>query len=196
MDTKHNLDCFDEFTAKFIQSKVRRLIGRAGLTESDRPDLIQEFAFDLIQRSKNFDPNTANWEAFVVVVCENKYASILEYCLARKRSRDHETASLNAEFRKSRGRRADLGSTLADNQQDIRTGHRRRSDQEASDLREDVASVLDRMPPLMHKVCEHLMRRSKAATARELGISRTSLYEILRRLLTRFDDAELRDYLR
>lgn len=74
---KHHLDCFDEFTIRFIRSKVRQLIGRAGLTEADRDDLLQEFALDLIQRRQQFDPRFGTWEAFVVVVCENRLATIL-----------------------------------------------------------------------------------------------------------------------
>ena len=36
-------DCFDVFTSRFFTCKVGQLIGRAGLSEADREDLIQEF---------------------------------------------------------------------------------------------------------------------------------------------------------
>ena len=195
MFTKHSLENFDDFTSRFIRSKVQKLIGRAGFTESDRPDLIQKFAFDLIQRRKNFDPNTATWEAFVVVVCENCYATILEHRNAEMRSHQREAGSLNRPIKDADGNRTDFGSTTPDSQQARRTGQHRRSAEETWDLAQDVADVLDKMPPTMRKVCEIAMHESKAAAARELGISQGALYEILGRILTRFENAGLRDYL-
>lgn len=196
MVTRHNLDCFDEFTARFILSKVRRLIGRAGLTTSDRADLIQEFALDLLQRRVHFDPGTASWEAFVVVVCENRYASILQHRLARMRSHHREGASLNGPVGKSGSKRADIGSTLADNQQNLRTGQRRRPAEEASDLRQDVASLLDGLPPRLREICERLKGSSKASVARELGMSQGAFYQLLEIIRGRFEKAGLRDYLK
>lgn len=196
MVTKHNLDCFDEFTSRFIRSKVRKLVGRAGFTESDRPDLVQEFALDLLERRKNFDPNTASWEAFVVVVCENRYATILEHRQAEMRSHAREAGSMNRPIKDADGKRADFGSTIPDSQQAQRTGRPCRSHEEAWDLEHDMADVLDQMPPTMRKVCEIVIRESKAAAARELGISQGALYEILGRVLARFENADLRDYLK
>ena len=193
---KFPLDCFDEFTACFICSKVFKLVGRAGFTKSDRPDLLQEFALDLIQRRNHFDPNTATWEAFVVVVCENRFVTILEYRQAEMRSHRREAGSLNRPIKDADGNRADFGSTIPDSQQARRTGQHRRPNEEACDLAQDLADVLDQMPTTMRKVCEIVMRDSKAAAARELGISQGSLYEILDRILTRFEKAGLRDYLK
>lgn len=195
MVTKHSLDSFDAFTARFIRSKVNKLIGRAGFTKSDRPDLLQEFALDLLQRRKNFDPDTATWEAFVVVVCENCYATILEHRQAEMRSHSREAGSLNRPIKDADGKRADFGSTIPDSQQAQRTGRPCRSQEEAWELAQDMADVLDEMPPMMRKVCEIVMRESKAAAARELGISQGALYDILDRILTRFEKAGLRDYL-
>jgi hypothetical protein len=59
-----------------------------------------------------------------------------------------------------------------------------------------LANVLSQMPPTMRKICEVIMRDSKAAAARELDISQGALYEILGRIRLRFEKAGLRDYLR
>ena len=196
MVTKHSLDCFDAFTAKFIRSKVRKLIGRAGFNRSDYESLIQDFAVNLVRRKTNFDPTKATWQGFVVVVCENHFASILEHRQAEMRSREREAGSLNRPVKDAEGSQTDFGSTIPDSQQARRTGQHRRSEEEAWDLAQDMAAVLDQMPPMMRKVCEIVMRDSKAAAARELGISQGALYEILGRVLTRFENANLRDYLK
>lgn len=190
------LSCFDAFTAKFIRSKVQKLIGRAGFTKSDRPDLIQEFALDLIQRRKNFDPDTATWEAFVVVVCENRYATILEHRQAEMRSHAREGGSLNRPIKSAGGQRADFGSTIPDSQQAQRTGRPCRSHEEALDLEHDIAEMLKNMPPRMREVCELVMCGTKTSPARELGMSQWALYEMFDRILARFEDADLRDYLK
>ena len=196
MVTKHSLECFDEFTAKFIRSKVRKLIGRAGFTESDRPDLNQEFALDLLQRRKNFNPETATWEAFVVVVCENCYASILEHRQAEMRSHAREAGSLNRPVKDGEGRRTERGATIPESQQARRTGQYRRSHEEEWDLPEDVAEMLDQMPPTMRKVCELVMCGTKTSPAREIPMSQWALYEMFERILSRFENDDLRDYLK
>jgi RNA polymerase sigma-70 factor, ECF subfamily len=197
MAIKPNLDCFDEFTARFIRSKVRKLIGRAGLTERDREDLVHEFALDLLQRRQRFNPNTATWEGFVVVVCENCYATILERHRAEKRSHTREDGSLNRPIQDADGNRTEVGDTIPESQQALRTGQYRRSREDASALAQDLAGVIASLSPQMRKVCELLMRgESKAAVARELGVSQGALYEILSRILKRFEDTGLRDYLK
>lgn len=191
MVNKLNLDCFDEFTSRFIRAKVRQLIGRAGIRECEREDLIQDFVLDLIQRSESFDPSTATWQAFVVVVCENKCAAVLAHRKAAMRSRDREAGSLNH----TGGKRADIGSTLADSQQEIRTGQRRRPHAEASELVQDVANVLDQLPPLLRDLCERLKHGSISEVARELKTSPKTLYRRIAQLRQRFERADLRDYL-
>lgn len=191
-----SLSCFDEFTARFIRAKVRQLIGRAGFKEADRHDLLQDFALDLLQRRKSFNPETANWEAFVVVVCENRYATILEHRQAEMRSHEREAGSLNRPLKDSEGKQAEGGETVPESQQARRTGQHRRSQEEAWNLVQDTADVLGQMPPRMRKVCEVVMSDSKSAAASELGISQGALYEILGRILTRFSKAEMRDYLK
>jgi RNA polymerase sigma factor (sigma-70 family) len=192
----HNLDCFDEFTSRFIRSKVRQLIGRARFQEADRHDLLQEFALNLLQRRKHFNPDTATWQAFVVVICENCYATILEHRRAEMRSHEREAGSLNRPITDAEGNRAEFSSAIPDSQQARRTGQYRRSHEEVWDLAHDLADVVSQMPPTMRKVVELVMRSSKAAAARELGISQGALYEILGRILTRFEKAGLRDYLK
>jgi RNA polymerase sigma-70 factor (ECF subfamily) len=195
MVTRHNLDCFDEFSARFIRGKVRKLLRLPGFTASEQPDLIQEFARDLIQRSKKFDRGVANWEAFVVVVCENCFATILEHRRADMRSSCREAGSLNRPVNDSEGRRIDIGDTVADSQHELRTGRHRRQHEEASDLARDVAHVLEQLPPQLRKICEGIMRDSKASVARNLGMSQGAFYGQLERIRARFEKASLRDYL-
>jgi len=193
--TKHNLDCFDEFTSRFLRAKVSKLIGRAGLTESDRPDLLQDFALDLLQRRANFDPTTATWEAFVVVVCENRYATILEYRQAAMRSPDREAGSLNRPINEAAGRCTEFGATISDSERHRRTRQERRSHEEAVDLIHDVARVLEQLPPRLRELCERLKHDSISQVARDAGISRQTVYRRIAIALDSFEQAQLREYI-
>jgi len=195
MVTKHNLDCFDAFTARFIRSKVNKLIGRAGFQEADRHDLLQDFVLDLLQRREKFDSEAANWEAFVVVVCENCCATILEHRQAEMRSPDQEGGSLNRPVKDAEGNRTEFGATLSDSAQGHRTRQYRRTHEEASDLIHDVAHLLAQLPPQLRSIAERLQRMSKEEVARELGVSSKTIYRRVAEIRERFEQAGLRAYL-
>ncbi len=195
MCDKPSLDCFDPFTARFIRAKVNNLIGRYGFTETDREDLTQDFVLNLLERAKNFDPTIASWEAFVVVTCQNHYSTIVEHRTAQMRSREREAGSLNATPRG--GKRGDIGSTIAESQQDIRTGRRTRSHEDAFGLVHDVAAIEAKAPPRIRELFRMIKEGvSKRAAARALGISQGQLYEILRRYRQQFEDEGMRGYLK
>ena len=172
------------------------MIGRAGLTESDREDLVQEFVLDHLRRRHLYDSHAAPWEAFVLVLCQNCAARILEHRQALKRTWRREAGSLNRPVVTRDGGSTEYGETLSQSQLALRTGQHRRSEEEAWNLAHDLRQVFDQMPPTMRKVCPLLMRHTKAQTADKLGISQGALYEILSRVLVRFEKAGLRDYLR
>jgi RNA polymerase sigma-70 factor, ECF subfamily len=176
----YSLDCFDEFTAKFIRSQ----------------DLTADFVLDLLQRRKSFDPNTATWQAFVVVVCENRLVTILEHRRAEMRSHKREAGSLNHPAKDGEGRETPLGATLDDSQRAKHTGQDRRSDEESWELSHDLAAVFKTLTPQLRQLAEALMGDSKSAAGRDLGYSQGKLYERLGRLRARFEKAGLRDYLK
>lgn len=192
----YSLDCFDEFTAKFIRSKVRQLIGRAGFKEADRQDLTADFVLDLLQRRKSFDPNTATWQAFVIVVCENRLVTLLEHRRAEMRSHKREAGSLNRPIKDGEGKETPLGATLDDSQRAKHTAQDRRSDEESWELAHDIEQVLSTLPPQLRQLAEALMTDSKSAAKRHLGVSQGALYELLGRMRARFEKAGLRGYMK
>ena len=196
MIAKNILDEFGVFAFRFICKKVDLLVRRYGFPRSEREALMQDFACNLQARRAKFDPAIATWEAFVVVVCENHFATLLEHRSAEMRSRDRESGSLNDQIRDAEGRWTELGATISETQRSRHTGRIYRSNEEQWELQQDVANVLANMPPRMRKVCEMIMTGPKTAAAGELKISQWALYEMLERILVRFEKAGLRDYLK
>ncbi len=68
--------------ARHIQHRVKRLIGRFGFTASDREDLAQDLATDLLRRRKDFDPTQAGYRTFVVRVVDHRIATLIAERLA------------------------------------------------------------------------------------------------------------------
>jgi len=196
MIAKNILNEFGVFAFRFICKKVDLLVRRYGFPRSERESLLQDFACNLHARRAKFDPSIATWEAFVVVVCENHFANLLEHRGAEMRAREREGGSLNDQIKDTAGKWTEVWSTIPDSQRSRHAGHYARTDEEQWELQQDMAEVLATMPPRMRKVCEMLMSGSKTAAAAELQMSQWSLYELLERVLVRFEKAGLRDYLK
>jgi hypothetical protein len=196
MVAKNILQAFGVFAFRFMCKKVDLLVRRYGFPRSEREALLQDFACNLHARRAKFDASVATWEAFVVVVCENHLANILEYRGAGMRAREREDGSLNQRIKDTEGRWTEVGSTIPDSQRGRHTGQSFRTDEEMWELKQDVAQLLADMPPRMRKVCELIMGGTKTSPAGELKMSQWALYEMLERILVRFEKAGLRDYLK
>ena len=181
-----------DFATRFINAKVRQLIGRAGFNESDRDDLRQSFCLNFLQRRERFDPEKANWEGFVVMVCENFSASLLRRQLAEKRTTLRECMSLDQSSPSGQS----IGSLTADNRVRRHRQVVQRSGPSQWELSEDTRAVLADMPPMMRKTCEILMRDSKKTAEHELNMSHGALYELLDRALKRFEKANMVEHLK
>lgn len=196
MVAKNILQAFGVFAFRFICKKVDLLVRRYGFPKSEREALLQDFACNLHARRAKFDPSVATWEAFVVVVCENHFANLLEHRGAEMRARKRECGSLNQRIKDTEGQWTEFGSTIPDDKRGRHFGRCCRSAEEQWELQQDISKVLANMPPRMRKVCELLMFGSKSSAAGEMEMSQWALYEMLERILVRFEKAGLRDYLR
>lgn len=196
MVAKNILQAFGVFAFRFICKKVDLLVRRCGFSRCERDSLLQDFACNLHARQAKFDPSVATWEAFVVVVCENHFANLLEHRGAEMRAREREIGSLNDRIKDTEGNWIEFGATIPDTQRERYAGCHRRSDEERWELQQDVVQVLADMPPRMRKVCEIIMSGSKTSPASEMKMSQWALYEMLERILVRFEKAGLRDYLK
>jgi len=186
----------DDFALRLIRRKAQQISRRLGLSRSDIPDLEQELALIVLRRMSDFDSRRAHYNAFVATVVERHTATILEHHTAGKRSPCRNGGSLNVTVADGEGGTVELAATICSSEGSRHTGQQRRPPEDAWNLAHDVAAVLEQMPPRMRQVCELVMRDSKSAAARQLGMSQYALYEMLQRILARFEKAGLRDYLR
>jgi RNA polymerase sigma-70 factor (ECF subfamily) len=177
------IEGIDGFAARVIQFKAKQMIGKVGFTESDREDIEQDLALDVLHRMRKFDPTRAQRHTFVVRVVEHRIATIIE----------HRQAGIR-DYRRCCG---GFDEALIDEDEYLlRMGRISRPRAELRDLTLDVTDVVSQLPPKLRDLCERLKKKTVSEVAREMGIPRSTLYESIRRLRRRMTDAGLRDYLK
>src|SRR3990172_5832893 len=71
--TQNTLEITDSLK-RLIRSKALQVVGKAGLTNADRPDVEQELWLDLLERWPKFRPNRARISTFIKRVLNHKVA--------------------------------------------------------------------------------------------------------------------------
>ena len=94
MDTGNQYDGIDEYAVSYIKYKAHQLIGHAGFTESDLPDIEQELTLELLSRAPRFNPHRAAWPTFAATVVDNAALNLIERQTAQKRGGRHRTISI------------------------------------------------------------------------------------------------------
>jgi RNA polymerase sigma-70 factor (ECF subfamily) len=59
----------------------------------------------------------------------------------------------------------------------------------------DVATILAEFPPEVADICQRLKRDSISVVARDLGIPRSTLRDLLNGVRSRFESSNMREYL-
>jgi hypothetical protein len=66
----------DSFASQLIRQKARQLVRHPGFSKSDRPDIEQELAIELVQKYDQFDPERARETTFIARVLETLPADL------------------------------------------------------------------------------------------------------------------------
>ena len=185
----------DTYARTLISHKARQLSQQKGFVPDDRKDLEQEMSLDLLVRLPDFDPERACLSTFSARVVERKVATIIRHRKRKKRDYRCEVYSLDAPIAGVEGcsTRHDM---ISQGDCDLRVGRYGRPEIERLDLRIDISLVLAGLPPELRALAERLRERSITEVAREMGVSRSTLYETgIARLREIFLDKGLDEYL-
>ena len=185
----------DEYAVQIIKFKAKQLVGRVGLTESDREDLEQEMILDLLQRLPKYNPDRAQRNTFIARVVEHKIATIIE---ARKAGlRDYRlcNCSLNERLEDEEGGSVERMETI-DQEDYLRlTGGLSRSMAELRDLSIDVRQAIEKLPPELGALCWRLGIDTVTELSRDTEVPRGTIYESIKKLRAILEVAGLKDYL-
>lgn len=180
----------DRFAAWLIHKKAKGLIGEYGFTQSDLTDIKQDLALDLLSRLMAFDSGRAQYRTFVAMVVNHRVAAIIEHRTAAMRDRHREVYSLNEDVCDDEGKTVERSETL-----DPERGRTWREVEEMRDLKADLGTVLEGLPPDLRSLALARQTKSWAEIAQERGVPRTSLYSDIRRLKAAVKRTELGQYL-
>ena len=186
----------DDYAAWLIGHKARQLVGRAGFTEDDLPDLEQELAFDLLRRLRNFDPRKASRKTFTARVVEHHVATLIEGQRAGVRDYRLRGGSLNDVVGEDQDAQVERGE-LVDEETYLRsTGRPSMALDKEVGLRIDLERLFADLPPELRQLCARLKRgQTMAEISRAIGIPRGTLYERMKELRKLAEDAGLAEYL-
>ncbi len=184
----------DRFTRGIVRRKVRQLIGRAGFTKQDREVLEHDFYARVLQGMRSFDSSIAHRNKFVTAIVERYVANILRDKRAEKRDY-RRVNTLHVMVDIGEDEEVDLAQMIS--QRDLNAQRHRypRSEEELARLAQDLTEVMSKLPDELRDLAERLKMQTRSEIARDMGIPRTSLGELIRRLRRRFEDAGLKDYL-
>jgi len=185
----------DSFASQLIRQKARQLVRHPGFTKSDRPDIEQELAIELVQKFGQFDPDRARETTFVARVIENKAVSLVRARQAEKRHFRRNGKSLNENVSDGDGGTVERAQTIDAANAKRHTGQAPRSDEELARLRLDIDEVIVTLPADLGRLAKLLSEMSEYAASQQLGKSRRQVAKDVARLRERFEDAGLRDYL-
>lgn len=182
----------EPYAAWLIRRKAKQLVGRAGFTVSDRPDIEQELHLDLVRRLPKLDESRAKRTTFIRHVVENRVASLLAERTAASRDFRRCATSLDEPIE---GDGCDsFADTLDESAIHRRGGPTDRDEAERLDLRLDVERVLALLPDDARQLASELMAHSTSEVARHRGVPHSSLRYRIGRLRTECERAGLGDY--
>ncbi len=192
MATENSYGELGSFAARLIKRKAAQLVGRAGLTATDRKDVEQDLALDLRRRMPRSDPKKGSLEAFVLRLVDNCVATILAARKAAIRDYRRCRQSLSESIEDGEGGRVERAQTLDAEQYLRQTASR--SDEELRDLRLDLAEAEKALPSELRELSERLRRETPTEIARATGVPRSTIYEAIARIRERFKRHGLDQY--
>jgi RNA polymerase sigma factor (sigma-70 family) len=180
-----------ELARPLIQAKARKLVGKAGITHSDREDIEQEAYLRLVQRLRSGPPISCHPMVVILRVIDQSIANQLRDRTAKKRD-PLSVRSLYGSPNDSKSR-----DELGDRVSNLDADRRRecRSQFEMADLGLDLEEVIAELSRDQQELCEALGIESVSELARRLETPRTTLNDKVRTVRRALEDRGLEDYL-
>jgi len=195
VDSKNHYDGFDEYAVRLIRHKARQLVGKYGFDQSDLEDLEQDLMLDLLRRLAKFSPARAKRNTFIAIVLEHRVATIIESRKSAMRDYRLCRCSLNDPLEDEDGHIIERTETIDQEDYMLRTGRLSRSAAELRDLSLDVRKAMEQLPLELRRLCQLLTTYTVTRISYETGISRGTIYDLIKKIRAIFKDAGLQDYL-
>ena len=191
--SQHVLDT--RLVRALVSRKAKSLIGKYGLTRSDRQDIEQELRLDLIERLPKFDPSKSKQTTFIARLLDRKAVDIIRHQMADCRNPFRVECSLDEDVDDGDGTKVPRVETIASETKWNRLGAAPRPQNEQVCMAEDVAAVVASLPDDLQDICTQLQDSSQREICRNTGLSRGALRGCLKVIRERFAASGLDGYL-
>ncbi len=182
------------FASRLIHRVAGRMVGKTGLLPDDIQDLQQDLWLELLTRIPNYRPERGGPRAFITLVVKNGAASILKTRAAAKRGKGRPCLSLNREHEDEEGGSVEIHETISADDYLRRTRGTVRSEEDRRDLALDVRHSVDKLPPIDRVICLLLIDEDVCGVARVVGIPRSTLRDLIKRLRKISEEVGLEKY--
>jgi RNA polymerase sigma factor (sigma-70 family) len=181
----------DGLADQIVRRRAKRLVGHRGFRWDDLDDLQQELRLALLQRWDRFDGR--NPGGFIYHVVRNRAVELLR--MGRKGFYDGlpNERSLDDEIDGPEGGRIPLVELLR-LEDDLRRAFPGISDEERTDLRVDLQTVIDHLPEPQRQMCEALKTQSITEYSRSIGKPTGTVQKRVVKIREDFENAGLRAY--
>ena len=190
MYSGNDYGALDAEVARFVEGKASQLVRQGVVNESDRQDVEQDLAVEVIRRAERYDPARGPRNAYDKHIIKNAVATLIERKWAAKRDPRREAGSLDRPVQGPDGEgtsRSELFPADGD--------HRRPSSSQGPDLAHDVNAAQKGLDLDLCSLAEKLKTKSVSEVARETGRPRGTIYEDIKKIRKHFEREGLRDYL-
>lgn len=178
---------FEALTLKLIKKRVRRLVGKHGISTSDQEDLEQDLYLHLLERLRRFDENLQNIQAYLGKILDHRVVTILRKRTAEKR--DHRRhRSLSESARDIDGQTVELAALIPDDHVTDRDGLAREGSLARKEREIDVNAVMALLPENLRVLADRLKWDTPSEVARQTGVPRTTVNDAIRRIRKHFEE--------
>jgi len=181
----------DDRTIGFIRWKAHRLCGHGVFAGQDAQDLKQELFLECWRKSTQFDPAKSGSRTFLQKVINNRICNLVEAQSAERRDYRSCQCSLNDAVALDKSGPFEFGDSVSDADYATRMGRGSLSAHERTELQIDVDKVIATLPRELAAIATLLKSSSLVETARQLHISRATLYRRIADIRTVFTTAGL-----
>lgn len=163
-----------EYARTLIRVKARQIVRRPGFNRSETGDVENDLFLHLLNQAQQFDPTRGSINTFIARVVDSAVAMLVRERRRNKRAPASGVVVQSVEVMVDQpdGPPAPLGATLSQADAERRTGGDSMSNTEMFELVDDVAHLIDALPPELQAVCRARMNRNRSETERDLDLSR------------------------
>ncbi len=163
-------------------------------TREDCEDLAQDLHHHLWKQLDRYDPNRASRRTFIAMVVESRFQTLRRSAQTERRGHGVEHFTWNNPLGGPGGQGPDLEDLVSLDDALHLTKRHGLTQEERGDLALDCKWVVEQLEPFEAAACRLLPEMSKAEAARRLGVPRTTLQDVTRRIAHKLEAAGMRDY--